>query len=158
MVYYQKYLKYKQKYLDLKQYIGGSIFELDLDNEKDINLQNLEEKLNKLSNIKVTNKLGNFFGIKIKTKNNVYNCIVRFIYDQIIIFVMAKDCAIFENQKYLDKYVIPDGKNVLLEINLSEKMASSLFLSDMKPLLKTGINYDARMALNLISECLVSKM
>ena len=87
MVYYQKYLKYKQKYLDLKQYIGGSIFELDLDNEKDINLQNLEEKLNKLSNIKVTNQLGNFFGIKIKTKNNVYNCIVRFIYDQIIILI-----------------------------------------------------------------------
>jgi hypothetical protein len=59
------------------------------------------------------------------------------------------------------KYLAAEGNRISrkeFEINLSEKMASSLFLSDMKPLLKTGINYDARMALNLISECLVSKM
>lgn len=59
------------------------------------------------------------------------------------------------------KYMAAEGNRISrkeFEMNLSEKMTTSLFLTDMKPLIKLGIDYDAIKAINFITECLVSRI
>ena len=44
------------------------------------------------------------------------------------------------------------------ELNLSEKMLSPMFLSDMKFLIKSEIEYDAKIALELVSTKLIERI
>lgn len=120
LFYRNKYLKYKLKYLELKQQLGGDKYILDLDGTMKLDdLQNYLEK----NSINITIYNTNYYFTRIKVHNNLYDCLISILNNDIIFYFIAKGCITnIELLKNIeDELFNIIYSSVFLEINLIEK-------------------------------------